>query len=105
MRLRGFSLMWIDHSKALCSRMSHVRLMAKFMLFCLSKDFEEEHKVRCVACDKQLTDYEATRKSIMTGEFIDLCNDCYTHIKDDIYVIDNPDNVNIEDVIDFNDEL
>lgn len=75
------------------------------MLECLSKDFEEEHKVRCKACDKSLTDYESTRKSLTSGEFLDLCNDCYTYIKDDVYVIDNQENMDIHDVLDIDDEL
>jgi len=73
--------------------------------FCLSKDFEEEHKVRCKACDKALTDYEATRKSLTTNEFLDLCNECYKFIKEDVYVIDNQENMDINDVIDFNNDF
>jgi len=61
--------------------------------------------MRCKACDKALTDYEATRKSITTHEFLDLCNACYSYIKEDVYAIDNPDNINIHDVIDINNEI
>lgn len=39
-----------------------------------------------------------------TGEFLDLCNDCYKFIKEDVYVIDNPDNMDINDVIDIIDD-
>jgi len=41
--------------------------------------------MRCLSCDKILNDYESTRKSNMTGEYIDLCNHCYSTIKDQIY--------------------
>ena len=41
--------------------------------------------MRCLSCDKILNDYESTRKSTMTGEYIDLCNHCYSTIKDQIY--------------------
>lgn len=61
--------------------------------------------MRCKACDTLLTDYESTRKSIQTGEFLDLCNHCYTYIKEDVYVIDNPDNLNITDVVDFDEDF
>lgn len=54
---------------------------------------------RCIACDKILTDYELTRKSVETGEFIDLCSNCYKYVKDDLQVIDNEDNLNIYDVL------
>lgn len=37
--------------------------------------------MRCKACDKNLTDFEATRKYSSTGEFVDLCNGCYRYVK------------------------
>ena len=45
--------------------------------------------MRCMACDRALTDYESTRKSIVTGEYIDLCNNCA--FIDDEDIIGNPD--------------
>jgi hypothetical protein len=33
--------------------------------------------MRCVCCDKALNDFEATRKSITTGEYLDMCSKCY----------------------------
>lgn len=33
--------------------------------------------MRCVCCDKVLNDFESTRKSIRTGEYMDMCNKCY----------------------------
>ena len=41
--------------------------------------------MRCIACDKELSDFEATRKSSTTGEFLDLCNTCYSSIQDELY--------------------
>lgn len=32
--------------------------------------------MRCFACDSELTDYEATLKSLVTGEYLDLCVSC-----------------------------
>lgn len=32
--------------------------------------------MRCKACDVALNDFEATRKSEKTGEYLDLCNRC-----------------------------
>jgi hypothetical protein len=40
--------------------------------------------MRCYCCDKNLSDFESTRKSATTGEFLDMCNKCYSTIKDDI---------------------
>ena len=33
--------------------------------------------MRCLACDKNLSDYESTRRYSQSGEFIDLCNHCF----------------------------
>ena len=32
--------------------------------------------MRCLSCDRELSDFEATRKLGETGEFLDLCNKC-----------------------------
>lgn len=45
--------------------------------------------MRCLSCDAALNDREATRKSAVTGEFIDLCNKCFETIKEDIDVIES----------------
>lgn len=47
--------------------------------------------MRCLSCDKNLTDFEATRKSVFSGEFIDLCNHCFASVSDDLQTIDRPD--------------
>lgn len=47
--------------------------------------------MRCLSCDKNLNDYEATRK-YSSGGFIDLCNHCFSFIKDDLEPVrDRPD--------------
>ncbi len=48
--------------------------------------------MHCQACDCVLNDYESTRKSLITGEYYDLCDDCFaaTDIEDHT-VIDRPD--------------
>lgn len=56
--------------------------------------------MRCRACDAVLTDYELTRKSAQTGEFLDLCNPCFQEIKGSVDAIDNPDNLTAYDYID-----
>ena len=33
--------------------------------------------MRCLACDCSLTDFEATRKSLTTEEYVDLCDRCF----------------------------
>lgn len=44
--------------------------------------------MRCLSCDCNLNDREATRKSINTGEYLDLCNHCLAET--DIVVSDSP---------------
>ena len=45
---------------------------------------------RCVACDKNLNDYESTRKDLH-GNYIDMCNRCYGDIKDDVLSVERED--------------
>lgn len=37
--------------------------------------------MRCKACDKSLTDFEATRKYTNSSEYVDLCNECFRYVK------------------------
>ena len=47
--------------------------------------------MRCLSCDCRLTDFEATRKSAFTNEFIDLCNGCFASVSDDLHTIERAD--------------
>jgi hypothetical protein len=40
--------------------------------------------LRCIACNKNLNDFESTRKSIVTGDYLDLCNSCYHSVQDEL---------------------
>lgn len=40
--------------------------------------------MRCQACDRNLTDFESTRKHSETGMYLDLCNSCYHEIQTDV---------------------
>lgn len=42
--------------------------------------FGRRAKIRCLSCDKNLNDAESTRKSLITGEYLDLCNSCLSEI-------------------------
>ena len=44
--------------------------------------------MRCVACNCVLTDFEATRKGVNTGEYIDLCNKCLSTISEEVETIE-----------------
>ena len=39
--------------------------------------------MRCLACNKVLSEFESTRRSLMSGDFMDLCNKCYSNIEED----------------------
>jgi hypothetical protein len=41
--------------------------------------------MRCYCCDKILSDFESTRKSVVTGDYLDMCNKCYSTIKDELH--------------------
>ena len=61
--------------------------------------------MRCICCDKLLTDFECSRKSITSGEYLDMCSECYKHIKDDVDVIENSDMLHIQDVVDIENDI
>ncbi len=54
--------------------------------------------MHCTACDKLLTDYEATRKDAHTFKFIDLCKTCFEDIKPFVAVIDRKDLITEQDL-------
>lgn len=41
--------------------------------------------MRCLSCNKNLNDFESTRKYPNTNTFIDLCNRCYSAAMEDNY--------------------
>ena len=45
--------------------------------------------MRCKACDVELTDFEATRRSAITAEFLDLCPHCLATIMDVLNTTEN----------------
>lgn len=44
--------------------------------------------MRCVACNCRLTEQEATRKMVNTGEYPDLCNHCFSTISDQVAYVE-----------------
>jgi len=53
--------------------------------------------MKCLSCDRILNDFEATRK-YDSGEFLDLCNDCYYTIASQIHVMEREDLREYEDI-------
>ena len=47
--------------------------------------------MRCLACNKALNDYESTRKSATTGEYLDICNGCFHNVEQDINALTRPE--------------
>ncbi len=47
--------------------------------------------MRCLSCNCQLTDREATRKYATSGTFIDLCDRCFVDVEEDIPYIEGHD--------------
>lgn len=47
--------------------------------------------MRCYSCNCALNDFESTRKSALTGEFIDLCNECYKDVEQEIPCVERDD--------------
>jgi hypothetical protein len=47
--------------------------------------------MHCVACNKLLTDFEATRRNAITKDFVDLCKVCFEDVKGLFPVIERKD--------------
>ena len=47
--------------------------------------------MRCLACNCNLSDFESTRKNAFTGEYTDLCNQCFSSISRDMHTIERSD--------------
>ncbi len=45
--------------------------------------------MRCVSCNANLTDFESTRKGALSGDYLDLCNQCIKGLG--IATLDRPD--------------
>ena len=43
---------------------------------------------RCIACDKNLSDRESTRKGVNTGEYLDLCDHCFSTVAEEFPYIE-----------------
>ena len=54
--------------------------------------------MHCTACDRLLTDYEATRKDAHTFKFVDLCKVCFEDVKPFVQVIDRKDLITEQDM-------
>ena len=47
--------------------------------------------MHCKQCDRELTDFEATRMDLRDGTYVDLCNDCFAVVAQFIPVRERPD--------------
>ena len=60
--------------------------------------------MRCLSCDKNLTDFEATRKYAASGHFVDLCNSCFGSVSEYLHTLERADLAHEEDLVDFDDD-
>jgi hypothetical protein len=54
--------------------------------------------MHCMACDRLLSEFEATRKNAMTMDYIDLCKVCFEDVKGLFPVIERKDLVTESDL-------
>lgn len=47
--------------------------------------------MRCISCNTLLNDFESTRKIESTGEYLDMCNRCYSDIEVDVPTVGRSD--------------
>ncbi len=61
--------------------------------------------MRCVACDRNLSDFESTRKSRETGEYSDLCNKCFNEIQNDLDEIQEREDLRHDEDTEYSEDL
>lgn len=61
--------------------------------------------MRCVTCNKLLNDYESTRKVANTGQYLDMCQDCYLQLDIPPATIDRKDLLHEADAVDVEELL
>lgn len=44
--------------------------------------------MRCICCDKNLSDRESTRKGVNTGEYLDMCDSCFSTVAEEFPYIE-----------------
>lgn len=47
--------------------------------------------MRCISCDKLLSDFEATRRSVQSNDYVEMCNDCFYFAEDEIATLSRED--------------
>jgi hypothetical protein len=60
--------------------------------------------MHCRACNKLLTDYQATLKNAVTGQYMDLCKVCLEDIKPFVKLIDRKDLITEADLDEIEDD-
>tara|TARA_R110000822_G_scaffold86028_2_gene200786 strand:- start:2865 stop:3047 length:183 start_codon:yes stop_codon:yes gene_type:complete len=58
-----------------------------------------------VACDRNLSDFESTRKSRETGEYLDLCNKCFNEIQNDLDEIQEREDLRHDEDTEYSEDL
>jgi len=66
--------------------------------------------MKCICCNKNLNDFESTRRHAITREFLDMCNSCHASVASTarLPTIDRKDLLNgsvIEEELDNDDNL
>lgn len=44
--------------------------------------------MRCVCCNKNLSDKESTRKGVNTGDYLDMCDNCFGTVAEEFPYIE-----------------
>lgn len=58
--------------------------------------------MRCICCNRALSDFEATRRHAETKEFLDMCNACFAAVDETVHIphIDRKDLLQESDTYD-----
>jgi hypothetical protein len=55
--------------------------------------------MRCLACNCDMTDFEATRKWMKSHEYVDLCNRCFNSIRSECSLVEEREDLRIGEVL------
>ena len=56
--------------------------------------------MRCGCCNRLLNSFESTRKSATSGEYLDMCNKCYSSVSDSFDDVDERTDLDASEVPD-----
>jgi len=55
-------------------------------VFAVTSNLLKDKEMKCICCNKSLSDFEATRRHGLTNDFLDMCNGCLRSVQEVAYI-------------------